>query len=38
MEMIGFSVVDEDLDSLWGDGWETEELSGMKTRILVLQC
>jgi len=25
-----FSVVDEDLDSLWGDGWETEELSGIE--------
>ncbi|KIM81699.1 hypothetical protein PILCRDRAFT_8388 [Piloderma croceum F 1598] len=25
-----FSVVDEDLDSPWGDGWETEELSGIE--------
>jgi len=26
-----FSDVDEDLNSLWGEGWETEELSGIES-------
>jgi hypothetical protein len=28
-----FSDVDEDLNSLWGEGWETEELSGLRATV-----